>query len=394
MGPRTEAPPPEADGFRRLTVGDPAPWFEQATSGHPRFRLDLAAGRYLVLCFFMGTDDPSGRRALELVAQNRDLFDDQRISFFGVTVKWQDQYERRTAESLPGVRYFWDFDLKVSSLYGAVPANAAPGVVNVRRCWFVLDPALRIIAAIRFEKDGSERARVLDVLRYLPRAHGPGGLAGTPPVLYLPNTLEPELCKRLVAAFEGDPAAARNVGSRRRLDRFLEDPELITEIGLRIRRRVAPEMARAFQFEAARTSPHVIACFGEGAAQAGQREEPSAAGPQFALSVSLNEDYDGGESSFPEYGQLSYRPPLGTALVFSESILHRVAPVRRGRRYTCHTSIHGGAAEQQRDDPRWAADQLTPPLLPPAHDTPPPVRRTGDFATLDALKDAAARSTR
>jgi peroxiredoxin len=391
MGYRTEAPPPEADGYRRLAVGDPAPWFEQASSGHPRLRLDLAAGPYLVLCFFMGTDDPAGQRALELVAQNRHLFDDERISFFGVTVKWQDQYQRRTAESLPGVRYFWDFDLKVSGLYGAVPANAAPGLINVRRCWFVLDPALRIVAAIRFEKDGSERARVLDLLRSLPRAHGPGGIDAPPPVLYLPNTLEPELCRRLVAAFEGDPASARNMGARRRLDRFLEDRELITEVDVRIRRRVVPEVAKAFQFQATRTAPHVIACYGEGASLAAQREEAPAAGPQMAFSVNLNEDYDGGELSFPEYGRLGYRPPLGAALVFSDAILRRVAPVRRGRRYACQTSIGGGAAQQPREDGWSAKDQLTPPLLPDDQLTPPPVRTTGDFATLEELRNSAVR---
>jgi peroxiredoxin len=391
MGYRTEAPPAEADGYRRLTVGDPAPWFEQATSGHPRLRLDLAAGRYLVLCFFMGTDDPAGRRALELVAQNRDLFDDARISFFGVTVKWQDQYDRRTLESLPGVRYFWDFDLKVSALYGAVPANAGPGVVNVRRCWFILDPTLRIISVIRFEKDGSERARVLDVLRNLPGAGDPGVVEAPPPVLYLPNCLEPDLCRRLVAAFEADPAAARNVGTRRRLDRFLEDTDLIAEVGLRIRRRVAPEVARAFQFEATRTAPHVIACYGEGASLAPRREEASGTRAQFGFSVSLNEDYDGGEISFPEYGRLGYRPPLGTALVFSDSILHRIAPVRRGQRYVCQTFLYGGEAAHQPDEAWPARDELTPPLLPEYQDTPPPVRRTGDFAPLDALPNSAAR---
>ena len=253
MSHKTEPPPPERDGYRRLTVGDPAPWFEQATSTSPRFRLDLAAGRYLLLCFFMGTEDVPGKHALELVAQNRELFNDEKISFLGVTVNWRDQYGDRTAESLPGVRYLWDFDLKVSSLYGVVPANASPGIINVRRCWVILDPNLRIVTAIRFEKNGAERSHVLDVVRKLPSTNLSSGIELPPPVLYLPNAFEPDLCRRLVAAFEADPRAATSGGAARRFDQILEDADLIAEVGSRIRRRIAPEVAKAFQFHTTMT---------------------------------------------------------------------------------------------------------------------------------------------
>jgi hypothetical protein len=39
-----------------------------------------------------------------------------------------------------------NLDLKVSSLYRAVPVDARPGIVKVRRTWFVLDPTRQALS--------------------------------------------------------------------------------------------------------------------------------------------------------------------------------------------------------------------------------------------------------
>ena len=367
MGYMTEPLPPEADGYRRLMAGDPAPWFEQTTSGGPRLRLDLTAGRYLLLCFFMGTQDADAQRALDFVAQNRSLFDDENLSFFGVSIDWRDQYEHRTAPALPGIRFFWDFDLKVSRLYGVVPANATVGAISVRRCWFVLDRALRLVAVIRFQKNGSERSRLLDLLRGIREREAGAGVEVPPPLLHVPDVFEPEFCRRLIAAFKAVPEAVGNAGGKRRIDQVIEDDDLVTEIGVRIQRRIVPEMRKAFGFRATKTDRHVVALYGEGAALPSQRDDASLPGPRFALSVSLSEDYEGGEICFPEYGRHRYRSPLGTALLFSSSILHRVSPVVRGQSYTSLSSLYGEATDltqeglsRERVAPQ---DQVTPPPI-------------------------------
>jgi peroxiredoxin len=378
---RTEAPPPESDGYRRLVVGDPAPWFEQATSTSPRFRLDLVAGRYVVLCFFMGSEDGAGKRALELVAQNRELFNDEKLSFLGVTVNWRDQYEGRTAESLPGLRFLWDFDLKVSSLYGAVPADASPGIINVRRSWFILDPMLRIVAAIRFEKDGAERPRVLDVLRNLPPTNVAAGVELPPPVLYLPHVFEPDLCRHLVAAFETDPGSTvPQTGARGRFEQVVRNPELIAEVAGSIQRRIAPEVAKAFLFQATRTSSPVVACYGPQSGLSARRGDASHARPGFALSVSLSDDYGGGELSFPEYGRRRFCPPLGTAVLSSSSLLYRVSPVSRGRRHVCHCILYDGRPEVLLTESGRPAsdDRVTPPVVVDDQVTPPPAPAHAD----------------
>jgi predicted 2-oxoglutarate/Fe(II)-dependent dioxygenase YbiX len=61
--------------------------------------------------------------------------------------------------------------------------------------------------------------------------------------------------------------------------------------------------------------------------------QPVTAHRRFALSVALNEDFEGGELVFPEYNQRRHKAPKGWCAVFPCAIVHGVAPVTRGRRY-------------------------------------------------------------
>src|SRR5262245_32911087 len=107
--------------YRYLQPGDPAPWFPQRSSGHPNSALHSAAGRYLLLCFFLSAAHERARPALEAALARRDLFDDNKAGFFGVSIAPADEAQRRVATKLPGYRHFWDSDGKVSKLYGALP---------------------------------------------------------------------------------------------------------------------------------------------------------------------------------------------------------------------------------------------------------------------------------
>jgi hypothetical protein len=62
--------------YVQLTAGDPAPWFHQRSFGNPRYALDAAAGRYIVLCFFGPAADAHSRAALQAVLSRPRLFDD------------------------------------------------------------------------------------------------------------------------------------------------------------------------------------------------------------------------------------------------------------------------------------------------------------------------------
>ena len=175
---------PEARAYVALNAGDPAPWFHQRSSGNPRYAFDTAAGRYIVMCFYLTVRDPQARLALAAVAKHRQMFDDERIAFFGVSLDPGDEKEGRVKEAMPGIRFLWDFDATVSKLYGAVPTDAGPGEANLpaRRFWIVLDPTLRVSAVFPFQPDGGELEQVFDYLKALPRpedsCHGAGDVSG------------------------------------------------------------------------------------------------------------------------------------------------------------------------------------------------------------------------
>ena len=135
--------------FVTLTPGDPAPWFHQRCGSNPNYAFDTVGGRWVVLCFYGTAADEDGRRALAAIAANRALFDDNNASFFGVSLDPNDEAQGRVADSMPGLRFFWDFDGTASRLYGAVPkdtdrfytieGNNNNAVVLSERTWSTVD---------------------------------------------------------------------------------------------------------------------------------------------------------------------------------------------------------------------------------------------------------------
>ncbi len=74
---------------------------------------------------------------------------------------------------------------------------------------------------------------------------------------------------------------------------------------------------------------------------------PQTADRTFAVSLNLNEDYDGGELVFPEYGPTRYKPKAGAAAVFSCSLLHEALPVTHGRRFVLTTFFRNRSPQAQ-----------------------------------------------
>jgi predicted 2-oxoglutarate/Fe(II)-dependent dioxygenase YbiX len=69
---------------------------------------------------------------------------------------------------------------------------------------------------------------------------------------------------------------------------------------------------------------------------------------RFAVTINLNDDFEGGTLYFPEYGLRQFKPPVGGAVVFSCSLLHGVMPVRKGRRYAFLPFLYDDAAAHLR----------------------------------------------
>jgi len=347
-----------------LSPGDPAPWFEAATAANPRFHFATAAGRYVLLAFPGPASHPAAAAAVAAMrdAQASGLLDDGNATGFVVSVDPADDNEGGPRDAFPGLRVFRDRDAAVSRRFGLVE-RAEGGGFRYRPAALLLDPLLRVVAV----EPLARLSDLVGMLRGLPPAGRYAGEEIPAPVLVLPRVLEPALCERLVAVYEAGGGAesgfmvergGRTVGvyddsRKRRRDQPIEDEALQEAIRARIGRRIAPEMRKAFQFNASRIERYIVACYdsASGGHFRAHRDNttPATAHRRFAVTINLNDAFEGGELWFPEFGARRYRPPAGGAVVFSCSLLHEARPVTAGRRYALLPFLYDEAAARVRE---------------------------------------------
>ncbi|MGH6959076.1 MAG: hypothetical protein ACREE7_01190 [Dongiaceae bacterium] len=179
------------------------------------------------------------------------------------------------------------------------------------------------------------------------------------PVLLVPQIFDALFCHQLVQLWQrgekrtnetsrgapGDPdyQARRDSDVKRRSDVLI--PEGDNAINLEIRdrflRRVVPNIQSAFQTKVRSYEVARIGCYDASSGGYFRAHRDDVGDPamprRFAMSVNLNDDFDGGGLRFPEFGRRFYRPEPGTGVVFSCSLLHEALPVTRGRRFGLFT---------------------------------------------------------
>jgi peroxiredoxin len=350
---------------QRLTLGQPAPWFHAAAlAGNPRYAFDTAAGRWIVMLFMGSGAHEVSQAAIRLVDDNRALFDDTRACFFGVTIDPSDPAEGRIVQRLPGVRWFLDFDRKISAAYGAIEAegeaSAGEGTAYAPH-WLLLDPMLRVRARAPLAKGPEMMAQLRQCLSR--------PVETTPaPVLIVPDVLPRDICRGLVDLYETNGGAPSGFmreengvtvtkldpNHKRRSDCTIEDQALVAQLRMRIAAVLKPMIMRAFQFDVTRIERWIVACYDaqeQGHFRAHRdNTTKGTAHRKFACTINLNaEDYDGGDLCFPEFGPQTYRAPTGGAVVFSCSLLHEARPVTRGRRYAFLPFLYDDAGARLRE---------------------------------------------
>lgn len=349
---------PPAPG-RPLRKGDAAPWFKAAAlSGSERYVFDTVAGRSVLMLFFGSGRNPESAAALALVQSHRALFDDQRGCFFGITVDPADAAGGGIRQQLPGIRYFLDYDRRVSLLFGAVLGERDD---RYQGHWLLLDRALRVRGRFALD-DGAAAIEAYAALAAAPPA------PDWAPVLMVPDIFEPELCARLISLYEADggedsgfmtevDGITRHMidpSHKVRRDHMVAEPELARQLNLRIQRRLCPMVRRAFQFDPTRIERLIVSCYEAeaGGHFRGHRDNTTkgTAHRRFAVTINLNAgDYEGGDLRFPEFGPRTYCAPTGGAIVFSCSLLHEATMVTKGRRFAFLPFLYDDAAAALRE---------------------------------------------
>ncbi len=346
--------------IKPLSAGEPAPWFSAAIGNTAeKIAFDELAGRHIVLFFFGSAVRPDMAKTLEALGRHTDLFDHKQALLLSVSDNPDDFHQGRVHQRSPGQLSVLDADGAVAKHYGL----AVPAPTRIRPTAFILSPTLQILEIVPFTEPAAFSQQVVSALR---------GYLATPsqarnaPVLVVPNVFDRAFCRELVSLYEA--AGGRELGAienegkivekfdpafRKRLDYFISDANALQRTRELIERRLLPMVYRAFQFSTTRIERYLV---GRYDAETGghfkphrDNTAPVVAHRRFAVTINLNEGYEGGDLRFPEFGSETYRAPPGDAIVFSCSLLHEVTPVTRDRRYAFISFFYDERSQQMRD---------------------------------------------
>jgi peroxiredoxin len=357
--------------YKLLTAGDTAPTFTQKSLTNPNYAFDTVGGRYILLGFFGSTGDDEGQAMWQRVQALRPLFNDDFLVFFGVTCDNRD--EKKLTQMLPGIRHFLDFDGMISKLYGSIPVNEN---VNFKRQWVLLDPMMRVHSQC-FNDNPARVAAFFDSLKSLPALDTQVGFEIMAPVLVLPRVFEPEMCKNLMRLYQrhggetsgfmrqvdGKTVGVHDLSHKSRTDYTLEDEDLKKQLQRRVQARIVPQIEKAYQYKVTRMERYLVACYDHetGGHFRAHRDNTTSgtAHRRFAVSINLNDEFEGGEVGFAEYGSRTFKPPVGGAVVFSCSLLHHVTKVKSGKRFAFLPFLYDEAAAKLREENNaFMADDL------------------------------------
>lgn len=347
--------------------GDRMPEFFARANGNPRFRFDSVAGRWIVLAVLGSSTLPGVADRVAALNARDELFDDQFACAFLVSQDREDESAGRVVDRLPGRRVFWDDGGAIARLLGALPSDPAAGAIFAPM-WLVVDPSLTVARTIPFRNDGGDTAEMIAFLESAPRTAGAWlGFEVPPPILILPDVFEPEFCAHLISLYEaaggeisgfmreqdGKTVAVHDPGFKVRRDYTIEDQALVKQVQARIVRRVIPQIERVHFFRATRMERYLVACYdaAEGGHFRPHRDNTTqgTAHRRYAVSINLNDAFEGGEVSFPEYAPRGFKAPRGGAVIFSCSMLHAVSRVTSGRRYAFLPFLYDDAAARIRE---------------------------------------------
>ena len=237
----------------------------------------------------------------------------------------------------------------------------APAFGVTDKAVVIIDSGGRLVQSI----ENGELEGTLPVCTDLHHRSSARTVTNQAPVLLVPNVAEPALCARMIEYWHSgekieDRVAASGHGNeyadealKKRRDVVISDRDLFEAVKDRVARRLLREALKAFQVRLTRFEALRVGCYTADDRGYFRRHRDNrtsyTAHRLFAVSLNLNDDYEGGEVRFPECGRELYRPPAGGAVMFSCSLLHKALPVTTGRRFAMFTFFfdEAGAARER-----------------------------------------------
>lgn len=344
------------------------PDFVLKSEGQPTRYYACAGGHPSVLAVLRGDDAPEALEALDGLARAG-----AELTLVGPPELWRAHSERL---SVKAHRVFEDEEGQVGRALGGQGGRSVLLALSANlRVLEHLDVPLRAAAtASPLEAgdapsgDGTQHRDITERLLAALRRGGwrPQGeptasvdvVRHQAPVLYVPEVFSAEACEFWIkvqqrgdlretgveVSARGRRREALDRSFKRRRDHTLRDARLLKVMTREVGRRVLPELRRAFGAPDKRFEGFKLVCYDaqDGGHFKAHRDNlsPDTRHRRFALTLNLNDGYEGGALRFPEYGPQLHRPPAGGALLFGCHLLHEVTEVTQGQRYAVISFIY------------------------------------------------------
>ena len=350
---------------QQLSAGDKLPNFALPDqTGAQRIFYNEVRGGPIVLAVCDAAGAQASESLLTALQASSEAFAQVGAQVFGLlSGSAQDCAERAARLGLSCTLFADAQGVAVPHLLAPADPNAAPALARV----YLLDPNQRILAILPSDATPPLEA-ILSVLNAFAAGESAGqSLDRGAPVLILPRLFEPEFCAELIETWKtkGHREGSLSTGegnvyapdAKKNREHLVKDVEQNKRISFTLARRVGPELAKVFNYDRPfRFEGHIVLCYEaerrdffalhrDNLRQHDQR--------RFALSLNLNDDFEGGELVFPEYGPHRFKPPAGGAAIFSCNLLHEALPPTRGTRFVM-TSFF---CDADQPDPRVPADK-------------------------------------
>jgi peroxiredoxin/predicted 2-oxoglutarate/Fe(II)-dependent dioxygenase YbiX len=342
-------------------IGDPIHPFRLQNVDDQPFDLTKHVGRYIVLFFFVDSRSAECREQVAAFNILHEQFLQHQATVVGIGVDPADVHKAMAEELGLRLPVVSDTTGAVCIAFGAArpePAHDRP-TVSVGRMAVLIDTTFRIARIYEQLPPADYAAQALADLAAMATRERPRQLLQHAPVLIVPNILPPNVCEELMRVWEqqgnedsgfmrqvdGKTVGAIDYNHKIRRDHFLARGELEERLKMFVGTRVVPEIRKAFNFAVTRREDFRIACYdsSRGGYFRPHRDNTTegTAHRRFAMSLLLNDDYDGGHLRFPEYAPHHYKPEAGAAVIFSCSLLHEATNVIRGRRFVLLSFFYG-----------------------------------------------------
>lgn len=193
-----------------------------------------------------------------------------------------------------------------------------------------------------------------------------GALTPQAPVLIVPEVLSPELCAQLIEEWRAGDKKEGIVGNNVNNGAYRPDMKVRTEVMLSgsllelvdatIIRTLLPEIEKVYDLRIAYRERYKLGCY---EAEKGgffsvhrDRSSVNLGYRRVSMVINLNDQYEGGELNFPEYGTYTYRLKPGSAIVFPAMLMHQVGKVTKGQRFMMVSFFHTANEEPSRLEQR------------------------------------------